>query len=137
MAEAAKSAATSTVHEIMGGLLKMDLSNWQCRSWDLPIYDDFKLSLHYPGFLFGSLFYFGLGTATYMFGRRLLRIGRSIMTYFKTVSNAQKYLNAKVKDARGNEAYTAVIYGAGTKAGRIYANFLAQKGFNLVLVERD
>ena len=33
--------------------------------------------------------------------------------------------------------YTAVIYGAGTKVGRAYAHFLAQKGFNLILVERE
>ena len=66
-----------------------------------------------------------------------MRFGRRIMTYFKSMSNATKYLNPKVIDARSNEAYTAVIYGAGTKAGRIYASFLAQKGFNLVLVERD
>ena len=134
MAQAA-TTATKTVHEIMGGLLKLDLSNWQCRSWDLPIYEDYKVNLHYPGFLFGSLFYIGLGTATYMFGRTMLRVGRSIITYFKTVGNAQKYLQPKVTGS--NEAYTAVIYGAGTKAGRIYASFLAQKGFNLVLVERD
>ena len=57
------------------------------------------------------------------------------MNYFKSVSNATKYLNAKVGERK--ESYTAVIYGAGTKAGRIYAHFLAQKGFNLVLVERE
>lgn len=130
-------AAASATHAIMGGLLKLDLSNWQCRSWDLALDGDWKVSLHYPGFLFSSIFYFGLGTATYMFGRTMLRVGRSVMTYFKTVGNAQKYLNSKVTDSRNNEAYTAVIYGAGTKAGRIYASFLAQKGFNLVLVERD
>ena len=57
------------------------------------------------------------------------------MTYFKSVGNSAKYLNSSSESTR--EAYTAVIYGAGTKAGRIYAHYLAQKGFNLVLVERD
>ena len=59
-----------------------------------------------------------------MVGRSLLRIGKRIMTYFKSVSNATKYLNSKVADVR-NESYSAVIYGAGTKAGRIFAHFLA------------
>ena len=58
------------------------------------------------------------------------------MTFFEKTSNASKYLNSSIEDVR-NESYTAVIYGAGTKAGRAYAHFLAQKGFNLVLVERE
>ena len=45
------------------------------------------------------------------------------MTYFKSVGNSAKYLNSSSDSAR--EAYTAVIYGAGTKAGRIYAHYLA------------
>lgn len=104
------------------------------------ISSDYKLSLHYPGFLFSSIFYFGLGTSVYFCGKALLTFGKRVMTYFKSVSNASKYLNAKISNARSSssvEAYTAVIYGAGTKAGRIYAHYLAQKGFNLVLVERD
>ena len=56
------------------------------------------------------------------------------MTYFKSVSNASKYLNPT---SGRSTTYSAVIYGAGTKAGRIYAHYLAQKGFNLILVERD
>ena len=102
----------------------------------MPMLPDYKMSLHYPGFLFSSIFYFGLGTSAYFAGKAILNIGRRVMTYFKSVNNASKYLNSKIANVR-NEAYTAVIYGAGTKAGRIYAHFLAQKGFNLVLVERD
>ena len=30
-----------------------------------------------------------------------------------------------------------MIYGAGTKVGKTYAHFLAKKGFNLIIVERD
>lgn len=33
--------------------------------------------------------------------------------------------------------YSAVIYGASTKVGKAYAHYLAKKGFNLILVERD
>lgn len=58
------------------------------------------------------------------------------MTYFKSVSNASKYTNAE-NPADRNQTYSAVIYGAGTKAGRIYAHYLAKKGFNLILVERE
>lgn len=104
----------------------INFSGWKTRSTDVsfPILPDYKMSLHYPGFLFSSIFYFGLGTSTYFAGRALLNVGKRIMTYFKSVSNASKYLNSKIANVR-NEAYTAVIYGAGTKAGRIYAHYLA------------
>lgn len=101
----------------------------------LPL-TDFKLSMHYPGFIFSSLFYFGIGTTAYYCGRAVWNLSKRIMTYFKSVSNSSKYVSAKIAEGR-NDAYTAVIYGAGTKAGRIYAHYLAQKGFNLVLVERE
>ena len=119
-------------------MAKIDFAGWRTRSWDmsLPMLSDYKMSLHYPGFLFSSIFYFGLGTSAYYAGRAILNIGKRVMTYFKSVANASKYLNSKIANVR-NEAYSAVIYGAGTKAGRIYAHFLAQKGFNLILVERD
>ena len=82
------------------------------------------MSVHYPGFIFSSIFYFGLGTSAYICGRAILSFGRRVMTYFKSVGNSSKYLNAKLPNVR-NESYTAVIYGAGTKAGRIYAHYLA------------
>ena len=102
----------------------------------LPLLD-YKIQLHYPGFIFGSIFYFGLGTGFYWGGRALLRLGKRIMTYFKTTNNASKYINSRMGGEERDQTYTAVIYGAGTKAGRIYAHFLAHKGFNLVLVERE
>ena len=126
----------STMYSMMGGFAHLDLSSFNCRAWDLILPGiDYKMEMHYPGFLFSSLFYFGLGTATYYLGRTVLRAGRSVMTYFKSKGNAAKYLNSKIEGS--DEAYTAVIFGAGTKPGRIYASFLAQRGFNLVLVERD
>jgi len=36
-----------------------------------------------------------------------------------------------------NENAYAVIYGAGNKAGRAFAYYLMQRGFNLILIERD
>ena len=113
-------------YSMLGGLFAFNFSNWNCKQWDLLTvpFTDYKMSLHYPGFFMSSIFYFGLGTSAYYCGKALMRLGRRVMTYFKSVSNATKYLNAKVGDVR-KESYTAVIYGAGTKAGRIYAHFLA------------
>ena len=31
----------------------------------------------------------------------------------------------------------AVVYGTGNRAGVTYAHYLAEKGFNLILIERD
>ena len=77
----------------------------------------------------------GVGTLSYLSYRYFFRnIKKNIMTYFKSMNNATKYLNAS---SSKSTPYSAVIYGAGTKAGRIYAHYLAQKGFNLILVERD
>lgn len=33
--------------------------------------------------------------------------------------------------------YTAVIYGASTTVGKMFALYLAQQGFNLILIERE
>ena len=30
-----------------------------------------------------------------------------------------------------------MIYGAGTRVGKTFAHFLAERGFNLIIVERD
>ena len=73
---------------------ELDLQGWATTAWEKKVpYTDFKLSLHYPGTLFSSIFFIGLGTTAY-FGYRLLRnLGKNLMTYFKSVSNASKYLN--------------------------------------------
>ncbi len=33
--------------------------------------------------------------------------------------------------------YSALIYGASTTVGKLYAHYLANRGFNLILIERD
>lgn len=126
----------STRYSFMGGLAQLNMEGWYTKQWEMSLFSDYKLSFHYPGFFFSSLFYLGVGTSAYIFGRSLLRFGRRVMTYFKSVSNASKYINSENPDDR-SKSYSAVIYGAGTKAGRIYANYLAKKGFNLILVERE
>ena len=37
---------------------------------------------------------------------------------------------------QNSRAY-ALIYGTGNKAGATYAHYLAEQGFNLILIERD
>ena len=110
-------------YSFLGGVVNCSFPGYTTRTWEHTVpMTDFKLSMHYPGFLFSSIFYFGLGTSAYFCGRALLKLGRHIMTYFKSVSNAAKYLNPK---SPSGATYSAVIYGAGTKAGRIYAHYLA------------
>lgn len=89
------SSNNSQYYYFFGDVCRLNFSGWATRNWELKLpMTDFGVSLHYPGFLFSSIFYFGLGTSTFFCGRALLRLGRRVMTYFKSVSNAQKYLNA-------------------------------------------
>ena len=43
----------------------------------------------------------------------------------------------KSKKEDGSNRCFAVIYGAGNKAGKAFAYYLMEKGFNLILIERD
>lgn len=117
--------------------------------WKLPLLES-KVTMHWPGILFSSLLWFGVGTFSYWIGKKLSRFGQDCKTYFKSMTNASKYVSSKIAskgtptgDAtadstpRNRQAYSAVIYGAGTKVGQTFANYLAKKGFNLILVERD
>ena len=79
-------------------------------------------------------------------------MGTRLAKYFRSLRNSQKFLTSKPseefleaqrKTTRDQEAqpqqsqtYNAVIYGASTKAGKAFANFLAEQGFNLILIER-
>ena len=56
-----------------------------------------------------------------------------ISTYFKTLYNGNKYTTSK----NGATSYSALIYGASTTIGKVYAKYLLDKGFNLILIERD
>ena len=77
----------------------------------------------------------------YYVGKKLRGLTQKLRTYFKSLTNGSKYLQAKTKEvSEGSgqrKSYTAVIYGAGTKIGKTFAHFLAEKGFNLIIVERD
>ena len=70
----------------------MDFAGWNTSARDLTLPFDYKLTFHYPGFFFSSIFYIGLGTSIYFAGRALRCLGRRVMTYFKTVGNGSKYV---------------------------------------------
>jgi hypothetical protein len=102
--------------------------------WRIPMLD-LKLSIHYPGWMFSTIFYLGIGTATYFIGKAVRCLTSRVQTYFKALQNGAKYLSPKSEE--NGKTYSAVIYGAGTKVGRAYAHYLSNRGFNLILVERD
>lgn len=93
--------------------------------------------------------YFGAASALYHFYYWGSRASTSLYIRFKSLFNAKKYLDSGslishidfgknslgVQQADG-KAY-AVIYGASTRAGITFAHYLADKGFNLILIERD
>ena len=63
---------------------------------------------------------------------------RGLLTWRRAYSNAARFVESKGKSKSGDEiTYTAVIFGVQTKVGSAYAHFLADKGFNLVLIERS
>jgi hypothetical protein len=111
----------------------------------LPFVGPFSLSL--SRLLFSGFFYFGMSSACYQMFRFTKNASQKIFTYFRSMFNAKKYLNpfspiafqtfgnvqAELKSSR---AY-ALIYGTGNRAGVTYAHYLAEKGFNLILIERD
>jgi len=93
-----------------------------------------------PGIYFTSLFALGFGLGAFWIAKNLLYRGfKGFLRYLKQWTNGSKYLkNESAKAENGRQLkYTAVIYGASTKVGKSFAHFLVNKGFNLILVERD
>ncbi len=74
-------------------------------------------------------------------GRYLFKV---MEVYLRSFFNSKKYLSSKV-DSKSlksrvppkNDRYYAVIYGANNRAGKAYAHYLIEKGFNLILIESD
>ena len=63
---------------------------------------------------------------------------RSFLKWRRSYSNADRFLQSKGKSKSGDEVtYTAVIFGIQTKVGQAYVRYLAEKGFNLILIERS
>lgn len=128
-------AATPKPYSLLFGNVKMQFPNStpSTLSWTVPYFNQ-RLSLSLPGFYFSAIFYLGLGTLTYFFTRKLACFLRSTRNYFGSIGNAKKYESSK---GASGKTYTAVIYGAATTVGKMYAHYLASKGFNLILIERD
>ena len=100
-------------------------------------------------YLLTSFCYLGVASAFYQIYYWGSRASISLYIKFKSLFNAKKYLDSESlisniefgvpnqgSEPAGGRAY-AVIYGASTRAGSTFAHFLADKGFNLILIERD
>ena len=99
--------------------------------------------------LLTSFCYLGVASALYQVYYWGSRASISLYVKFKSLFNAKKYLDSESLishidfgcPSQGSEppsgkAYV-VIFGASTRAGSAFAHFLADKGFNLILIERD
>lgn len=89
--------------------------------------------MQFPGIYFASLFYLGVGALGLFTAKRLACLYRRTSTFVKSFGNARRYLNAR----KNETVYSAVIYGASTTIGKMFALYLAQQGYNLILIERD
>jgi len=66
------------------------------------------------------------------------RVGiKSCRDYLLSLFNAKKYLTSGGTNDSDNPKYYAVIFGSSNRPGSAYAHYLARKGFNLILIERD
>jgi hypothetical protein len=78
--------------------------------------------MQFPGIYFETLFYLGIGAIGYLASRRLACLYQRTNTYFKSFGNARRYQSARKNDT----VYSAVIYGASTTVGKMFALYLAQ-----------
>lgn len=112
---------------------------------NIPMIGPYPLSI--SRMFFSSFFYFGLGSALYSLFYITRTTSRKFFTYLRSIFNSKRFLNPLSPiafQAFGNtqpELHTsrayALIYGTGNRAGMTYAHYLAEKGFNLILIERD
>ena len=113
----------------------------------LPMFGSFSIPL--TRILLSSFCYLGVASALFSIYYWGTRASVSLYVKFKSLFNAKKYLDSEslisqiefgvsnqASEPAGGRAY-AVIYGASTLAGSAFAHFLAEKGFNLILIERD
>ena len=122
-----------------------------------PMYLDFSFLLRLPftqealpvkipltQWFFKGLFFAGLIAVpilVWKYGRYLCKV---LNVYLRSFFNSKKYLSSKVEAHSlksrvlpKNDRYYAVIYGANNRAGKAYAYYLVEKGFNLILIESD
>ena len=107
------------------------------------------LHVSLPRLFFTGFAYLGFCSAFYFLCSCTARASISLFQYLRSIFNAKKFLDSTSAIARsqfggplGGQGETngrayALIYGTGNRAGITYAHYLAEKGFNLILIERD
>ena len=79
--------------------------------------------------LFGT--YFMFEKCRWMLLKPLCWIWRSL----KSIGNANKVLKHDMSDAKKQDY--VVIYGVTNKGGLAFANFLAKRGFSIILIDKE
>lgn len=94
--------------------------------------------MHMPTVALTSFAFLGLGAASLWAMRKTRCLFRSFFNWKAAYNNSSRFLESKGKSKAGEEiTYSAVIFGVSTKVGYAYAKYLAEKGFNLILIERS
>jgi len=97
-----------------------------------------ELDVHFPTIALSSFAFIGLGAASIWAMKKTRCLFRSFFSWRRAYNNANRFLESKGKSKNGEEVtYSAVIFGCHTKVGQAYTRFLAEKGFNLILIERS
>ncbi|CDW73879.1 UNKNOWN [Stylonychia lemnae] len=102
----------------------------------LPYFGEFILQHQ----LLKTFVYFGMASASFCLIKLMASGVQSVGLYLKTFFNAKKYTSSQMEFSIGSmnqSKYYAVIYGTSNRAGRSFAKYLAGKGFNLILIDRD
>ncbi len=117
-----KPSANSS-YSILFGAVNLTFPNWNTTEsqWRLPL-TDYYVRMQFPGVYFATLFYLGIGALGFITSKRLACIYRRTSTYLQSFGNAKRYQNARKSDT----VYSAVIYGASTTIGKMFALYLAQ-----------
>lgn len=113
----------SSSYSILFGAVNLTFPDWQTSEsdWRLP-FTNLSYRVQYPGIYFATLFYLGIGAAAYLTSKRLACLFHKTSTYLKSFGNAKKFQSSRKNDV----VYTAVIYGASTTVGKMFALYLAQ-----------
>eukprot|EP00347_Sterkiella_histriomuscorum_P019780 403340320 len=120
------------------GLIQLKYPSIKALSFDktLPLLGRTQFSVSRVFFQF--LFYLGLASSAYFIFRGIYKSGRWLIDWIKSMFNANKYLNSSNEKTNSpHKKYYAVIYGTGNIAGFAYSHYLANKGYNLILIDRD
>ena len=125
---------TDTVN-LLFGLVKLQYPHLKLDlKFPLPYFGTQTISI--PQSMLKFTFYLGMATTLYYTLKFTYRSVSWFWTYFKSFFNAKKYLKSQTSED-ASRRYYAIIYGAANRAGNSFAHYLASKGFNLILIDRD